>query len=1528
MLQRKNNTMSKTIKIDNYLSNCYRELIRSKIIHFLFLLMDISLLLLQEIDLLNSGFRPRYQNNAKFISPIIILIKKCDKLPIYINFLLIILTLLFFDSLYILLCKIDFKHKNIIILIIINILELFYFRLFILFFCCLLFSLSNLYLLPSFILFLFHAYLIINNFFYNHLYYYVPEFVEYPYDTFSSLFDIFLFSIKIILSIASDTNDIDLAKFWYLIYFIIKVYFSYFFIDKLIHHSYLFMKNTFLNRMKISLFLAETMIIIISYLFLEKKIYSILYIFINIGIIIIFIGFLFCIYNPISYININNKSYNENIFYYLNMINAKNNMLFLIENKLKNHYGQCGLCNLCKKYAKCITYENNKNSFSEKDLLITDKKSITKTIDLFDIFYDGKTKYFKLIRNLEMCYKKCGKNIFNNNLYFYINLLYLIYSDFLNNDITLSLNEKIIFDIINVENQIILEEHQTKINQLILCKDYIYFCKIALNLIKEILGNEQNFFKVQKLLTLSIILNNLKKKKFKKNLLNYKNENLNNTRNILLSCSIVYEELFNTTINISQIAIRDNIPFLEDIFGRNSKNNNILSLELNLINNNCIIIRAGIGLSSYINQNLYDLFPNTFKQYQINLFLNSIFKGFNNEQKDFIINNNNKNNKNKETKIKNKNGFIELKLILNEIFSFSYKSYYKVLNLKITPFFNNDINHIIIFNGTYYFNNNIIISKINLSNKYECNEMIFGFSNPNLECELESNSSNSININNYTSSQLELNKDFKLVKIFSYKISIKLYNIYKIEQKKDENKNKNRKDSVQKYNTIKRDETKDDSEEEANSHKIKLYEEANSIVSTLQSSKGLNLLGINKTSNRDNIINYKLFNINQKIIYFIFILVLIIIIIEYIYFNNSTNNLINNNNSYINYRGFYRLYYQLFASILGVACIPETIDSKKCRNFISIFNNLYSKNYPDKTFNFTEYLLIQNRILVKRIIEEKSNIIKINNYMGTKRYNELFYTKMKYIELNQKIINNTYFCYTEEINVEFFNALLILCNSFVILTEDSNTILNQPIYFINKSDNSFDNFYYKNELSNYQKEVYKLILNYKYFSQEFSLKDKEIFETLKGKVGIIKAIIFLSISLNVVLYIVIVVLINIYLIFFNKIIIRIINNVIMIINTKSDGFDYKETFRQKIENLEIILELYRTNPLEAIQNLNVIYSQYNQYLINKNKSDIRNNKKLSNINNDDIPENIKIMSIEDINKLKINNKYYYVLILIIILIIIILCIFLILWINYFIIDSELFIIVSQNSKLEESCYEAINLYELMIFNNFTLDEITNYLGNSNLIKEDKNEKDISNIIFNNFYQHLHSVFEIEKYHKNIECSYEVFEELEEFNCLNLISTFKYEIIEEVDEIMTDLDLKQKLVDICTISHITESEDVKTIFEKHFQFIKNGMISLTDFSYEGLNKNLESTIIGRIAFFFFTTTIYIIDLTIIIPHKKNIKTLMDLFWNRILITEIIFIVFGVGLILVILLFYIYNINKFCNQLLLLRKTFNICEIHEQ
>ena len=147
-----------------------------------------------------------------------------------------------------------------------------------------------------------------------------------------------------------------------------------------------------------------------------------------------------------------------------------------------------------------------------------------------------------------------------------------------------------------------MENHQAQINQLILCNEFISLSKNTIKLIKNILHDEQSFFKAKKLLELSTLLTIMKKQKYKKSLFSHKLENATNSRNMLIACSLIYEEIFNTTINNSHMPIRDNIQPLEDIFNLNNRNNNIITLEVDLMDNNCKIIRAGKGLYSHINK--------------------------------------------------------------------------------------------------------------------------------------------------------------------------------------------------------------------------------------------------------------------------------------------------------------------------------------------------------------------------------------------------------------------------------------------------------------------------------------------------------------------------------------------------------------------------------------------------------------------------------------------------------------------------------------------------------------------------------------------------------------------------------------------------------------------------------------------------------------------------------------------------------------------------------------------------------------
>ena len=1529
MFTKELSSIDKKMKEDNYFINCYRLLIRSKFIHFLLLLIEILLILLQEIDIFQRGFKPMYNTNGEIIiSPIILLIKKFNNFPDYVNFLITILSMIIFDTLYLLLCRKDIRKKNIYYKIIINLLEFFFFRIYVLFFYSLLFILTKLYFLTSFILSLYHAYLIINNFLYNHLYNYVPEFVDYPYDEFGSLYDLYLFMSKIILSVASDAGSEDLVKFCFIISFVLQIFFCFNFSRNLTHHSYLFMKNSFINKTRLSLFLAETTIVFFSFFIGRKRLFTTLYILINFGIILIFSGFLFFIYDPYSFVHVKGESSTENLLYFMNMSNKKNGIEILFETKLVNHYRNCSFCQLCRKYVRYRTEEketeiNLKDNSDENETLIHHRKCDKKIIDLFDLLYDGKIKYFFLIKKIQFNYKKYGKIILNN-IYYYINFLYLIYYDYQNNNITLSLNERVILEIIKKENYTFLENNKTQINQLLLCNEFVSLGKNVLNIIKKILYHDQNFYKAQKLIELSKLLKQMKNPKYKKDLFSHKIENSNNSKNIICACSIIYEEIFNTIISNSQIPMRENIQSLEEIFSLSNKYNNIITLKVDLLGYNCKIIRAGKGLYNYVNQNLYDLFPSVFKQYQINIFLNSIFTGFNKELTNFDEIENKK--KNSAKKIINMKEFIDINTIILE--NDSEKMYFKLLVLRLTPFFSNENYNYILFNGTYAFNKNTIISEIDLSHKTEIEEKILGVSGSNLEYDKEANST--ITMHKYIDWQSQ--QGYKLSKLFSYRISIRLYNVYQLDIKRQKKEKKF--DSTVKVYKTRASEVENNSMEEIEDNKdnrIKIYEETNSISSSVQIStysRGITSLGMNK-GKKENFFKYNMFNFIQKSVYFSFLLILIVIVIEYLFFGKFQNNISNNHNSYINYRSFYRLYYQLFASILGVACIPVDIEGKNCRNFISIFNTVYSKGYPNNTFNFTEYLLIQNQILSQKLMEGKANIIKINEYIGEEKYREIFNSKIKNIQITQKIVDQKMIFLTKETTIDFFDAILILCNSFGILTENISYTLTQPIYFLNKTETPFSNVNNQKELTSYQEEVYKMILNYKYYSKEFAYVDSQIFEAIDKKSGSIKVFIFFFVILNVFLYFIVAFFIYLFLLSFNKIVISVLNYIIITIETKNEGFDFKDTFNKKINNLEIILELYKGNPLDAIQDLNVIYNEYNAYITNKNKVNIHdvNKKNLKKSEDDNFFKHQQKITQKDIVNLNLNKKYIYFLFFLILIVLIIFFFFIFLWDDYFLKKVKLFNIITKNAKLEKSCYEAINLYELMIFNNYTLDELANIFEISSQ-SSNETEGNESNPIFNSFFQDLYLLFDKEKDQTNMLSLFKDFEDLAEFNCINMVVTFKYEIIEKCHEILEGVNLKQKLVDICIISHITESKDIKTIFERHFQFMKNGMLSLTDFSFEGLNKNLDSTIIGRIAFFFFSTTIYIIEVTTSKPHKDSIQKLMSLLNQRILITEISFIIFGVALIFIIMFYYIYNINNFCKQIFLLRKTFNIFEMHEQ
>ena len=1113
----------------------------------------------------------------------------------------------------------------------------------------------------------------------------------------------------------------------------------------------------------------------------------------------------------------------------------------------------------------------------------------------------------------------------------------MIYSDYQNNNITLSLNERLILEIINQENRSFLDNHETQITQLMLCNSFISLAHKILKELKDIINAGSNYRRIKKIIDLSILLKEMKSSKYKRHLFSHKLENISNSKHLILICSIMYEEIFNVTLNNTHLPIRDNIQSLEDLF-YNSKINRIISLSVDLIYQKCKIIRAGKSLCSHINDNLFDLFPLIFKQYQINLFMSNIlnFENKKNKEKSSSIYNSKATNKDFSRKLSKKDiranikisnnkkiqkQFSEIKLIICE--KVSSKIYYKLLSLKLTPLLNNNNNYFIIFDGCYSIYKHTLITLQDLEKNIHSKEKLFAVSEPDLE------KSNEIKYLTFNRSNINL-QNYILSKIATFNISLKFYNIYVVNKRENESTQKvvEKKINPRKFSQIEEDDNQLSSNKNSKSEKIQ-YLEDNSSVNSQTAAGSVNSGGVSnfgiRNKRRDNIYENGGFSNIKKFSFIIIISSFIILIMEHFYLYSLQSDTYNNNNSLLEYRDFYKLYFQLFSSTIGVACL---LVSNKC---VSLIDTFIEQNFVDngqQRFNLTLFTISQNRILAKNMMDKKVYLSNVHKTIGNKKYSELFGKKNNFFRVSQNI-NQGRLNYTlSNVTLEFSEAILTICNSFQILVNGTNN----PIVLIGKFREPFkaineDYQKYNLFLNDYQKEFYEMILNYKIYYQEFNSINEQLNTILFSKSDYIEAFIYIFITFNIILILLLASAVYTYAAFFENMLIKIMNYINMTLNSNNDDFNFSLNFAKKIENLDNLLEFNNYDPIEAMKNLNNLYINYQQFLTtkNKNKNNVnvmnkKNYKKMMDENKknelDDIPKNQRIMSKEEVKELGITYIYKFVYFISVIVYIFSYIILLYLWMNYFSQKSNLYTLIQKNISLEMSIYRAINAYDLMVFHNYTLEEISTRI----FLNEEPN------YILNSFYNDIELAFNNKKEKNKINSLYQDFEDELNFTCENLY----YLNSENLNEISINFNknITHNLIRFCENSRITESNDFRSVFERHFQNIKNGILSINDFSYSGLlNIIMEEGLLSRASAFFNMIVIYVLEITNSEPCKKSIKKLLIRLKNSIQITEIIFLLFDVLSIIFVFFLYIKGIDNLCNQIFILKNVFKIFEIQD-
>ena len=1532
---------------NNYLHNSYISLIRSNIIHILFIIIEVSLTLTQEIDIYFRGYGHRSTaTDNKSISLNLLLILALDKLSVNQKMCLLIIPIVFLDILYYFYRNYKIAQKDFISIIIINFLEFFFFRLYVLFHLNLLFSLPTFYLYALFFFNFYHCYIVISNFMNHHLFKYVPKFINYPYDEFSAIFDSFHFICKFLVSISTMALDIALCKFCFVVLFMIETCFAAFFSYIAFYKSYLLMVNPLYNKIRYSLILSMFVIPLVLLFISINKITIIMLTILIIVLLALFLILILYLYDPFKQIYFLPINYDENIYYYLFLKENNKFSDFSLENKIIEHLNRCRKCFFCKKCG-----ENNIK-------IDEDNKNLDKDDDnLFNLLLNKKNDYLVLMNYIVYDYLKNGTESLHNNPYYYINLLYYYFKNLENHNDVLALNELLILDFINDGNKVLIEGNKSSIHQLLLINEFFISVKSILTDMEDILFSLKGKDKVKKIIALSETIKDLYSKKYRKILIGHKIESSVNCSQLIFICSILYEEIFNTELSNSHIPLRDNLQSLEDIFNYTFRNNKNISLKVNLKNFNCTILRAGKEFINYINTNLYNLFPNNFRIHQAKLFQNgilslkhikkNILKKSSNIKSHTTSNHINLKKKNyKLTKFSKSNDeSFEMFLIIES--RINKLVYYKILCMRLFLLYNDEVNDFIILNGIYRIEKNSIITtfkKNNINGLEE--EIIFGVS----DHILLSNNSYNNNMNTQISQSLDIlsnslklkNYNLKLLQI--YHIGITKYNIYLLHEKRKKLQNSQINDkNLQKQllrsetnNNIQLSYYEDDENENENNKKFFDLEDTGSLASqqtSIGNDRSSNSSRLAKAKNRkvaDNIISSEGIVMAQKLIFSFMFLLILYTIFYIIYFNNLKEKIKLLNDSFNIYRYFCRYYYLTISAIPGLLCIPQnkTIQTNiSCENYLNIFNKIYSNIYREENFNFTIFIIERNKVLINKLIESKQNLSKLATTLGEKKYKEIFNEKHEYLEIS-KINGNNY-----EINLDvkiqsldFIDVLSIIANTFQIFIKNESYILEEPIYLLVYPENPFGFITGKNrDLSQFQITTYTLIINCLDAFKHLSSINSKLTEMLSQKIRMFSIYFYIFHHLFIFIILVTIIVLFYYVHTINKVIKKIINSIDAKISYKSPQFDFSQLFSQKLEKLSILLTIYTKDQVNLLSELNDIYSNYTRYISELKK------KKNKVLYGNHIKKNITIKEKEDdeessllmkknelvtnkiLHRIGADSIYFKFLTFIFIITIILYIFMIIIAIKCFRTSSLLQNYIQLNFEVEGSLYKTFNYFQHLVIGGFTIEEMSGRIGTRDMLGKLSND--------------LAKAFFLLKERKKIESNFN-FSNYSSLKCDNLYNDFEFSVLDEVYKKYPERNYKQKLIKFCEFTNIAaKGFEFEIICEKIFQDIMNGILSVEDQTYENLYKVIFTDNFSMGGMVFNSIIVYIIKITINQEKDDITDYILNSFDNFITKTSLSYIVYEVILIMILFLVFIKKANNYFLQVFRLKRIFKICNNEE-
>ena len=1347
-------------------------------------------------------------------------------------------------------------------------------------------------------------YLIIRNFITNHLYYFSPHFIVYPFDYYSSAKDVFYITEKICLSIALQGSVRPFNEFLYLLSFILQVCNLVFSIYIFYFKSYYVMSNLFLNKSRYS-FVIFPVIINLSLNILGNKNYlnnTFLLSSINIFIAAFIIVQIF--YCPYTNAYIGTSDNIENLYYYFYIIDNLKNENFFLEEKVRAHFNKCQKCDLCKNLKEYLAKE----------------KCYKK---VYKILFNKVGVLEHTLNELIHIFLTKGKEGLKHNSFFLINLMYCYYVNMNKKNYVLSLNLKLIFEYINSENKNILENHLLSTEQIILINDFLSKADNIMDKMQIILTETENKEKLKYYFDLYDIIYELKSKKFRSKLYYNKNEGIISFYKYISICSMIYEEIFNTSLSNGGLTLKENQFFLDDI---SNKNNSILDnqiiIKLNLLSFENKIIYITGDFAKYNGKKLCQLIPNAFKVQEISLMkkkiMNSKFLKIINKDKDFFENNNT--NKGKSTE----DQFIKLNILIYD--EEGNKKYFIILSLGLNLIYPLTISKEIMLMGYYSVDKNIIISLDKSTNENK-KEIVLNPDENNILTELENNSSNEAHLIKYKNNNKYYNGK-KLHFIKKLYVNPNCYNIYSIFHS-------------EKQRTYKADKIMEDAKKKNNLYD---YESKDNIYAGNESvTQNYNFLMQSQASSTfaqvsNDTQNYKKRDKggkkeNKKTRYYIYfqlgliifnLFIFLVQLICHIILNYSINEYNNQNLALVMLKNYYGVFNNVFTSVLSISCLSEKPKGDTCESVVSYFERTF---LGESHYNLKEFFFNQNQFTCNQITGMRQRLLQILSSSNDETLNNLTNSEISTFTVSQNITQNETKLLIYKKKETFIDVYNYMTTAFVVMNSNVEN-LKEIVYIIKTFDFSgnwttsgepFINVKLNGQLSQYQYYFYYVLLNFQHFMQKLDTINSNLVEktsnTIKSSIFSIKAIIIGSLCAHIFLYF----FIYLYLKNYYKSLANLFNKIENKLNLKNEEISVRDLFLQKIEKLKIIISLYKQDIYQAIVDLNFIYDNYKKFVEEKNKEIAKylKKEKYSYEKNYTIKDKKNKILSNHIYSINSNKIYVFLSFIFILISIAIFIILFILWVSYGSIYDRIVDLIKSISILSSNSNKMINYYQLMLYNSISLDDINFCEGFDPYTEED---------IFTSIYSNLEDLYEAKKRMKNLQ-QYSIgnIDKYFNFTC----ETFYENIFTTNSFAARGYNLKYKILFILVCQHFNafQSKNYKQIFSILFEMIQLGINQINDHTYEGLIMHKNSFHFLKTTMVFLIMYYYTFEILGIQIQRQTYQKLSFLFESYIHMGFAFYYVISFAFLLIIILVYVHKLNRIYLQIHELKNVFKICNSQE-